>query len=113
LQIALFDRVPRIARAQRIVSVFRESSCLCLKWSGADWVPYLAGAADRGGTTMLVSPATDAPLRQGDGWMLATGLVWDGFCDLHRTSIGTPKRAFTQSAHAQLIGRLNWRNGGP
>jgi Xaa-Pro aminopeptidase len=99
-----FDRVPEIARAGAPLSkVFRDFQAQCLN-EGADWVPYLAGAADRGGYNDVISPATDAPLRQGDILMLDTGLVWDGyFCDFDRNfSIGTPS-ATTQSAHAQLI----------
>lgn len=99
-----FDRVPEIAREGIPLSkVFRDFQALCLS-EGADWVPYLAGAADSDGYNDVISPATDSRLCQGDVLMLDTGLVWDGyFCDFDRNfSVGEPGRA-TQSAHAQLI----------
>jgi Xaa-Pro aminopeptidase len=99
-----FDRVPEIAHdGVPLSKVFRDFQALCLN-EGADWVPYLAGAADRGGYSDVISPATDAPLRQGDILMLDTGLVWDGyFCDFDRNfNVGEPNNAI-QSAHGQLI----------
>lgn len=99
-----FDRVPEIARAGVPLSqIFRDFQALCLN-EGADWVPYLAGAADVGGYGDVISPATDAPLQKGDVLMLDTGLVWDGyFCDFDRNfSVGEPTQA-VQNAHAQLI----------
>jgi Xaa-Pro aminopeptidase len=99
-----FDRVHDIAgEGAPLSKVFRDFQALCLN-EGADWVPYLAGAADRGGYKDVISPATDTPLRQGDILMLDTGLVWDGyFCDFDRNfSVGAPSGA-TQRGHAQLI----------
>jgi len=99
-----FDRVPDIARAGVPLSeVFRSFQSLCLE-EGADGVPYVAGAADQGGYSDVISPATDAPLAHGDILMLDTGLVWDGyFCDLDRNySIGQPSTA-VQQAHSQLL----------
>lgn len=47
-----FARVPEIARTGVPLSqVFREFQALCL-YEGADWVPYLAGAAEQGGMVM-------------------------------------------------------------
>ncbi|MDX2483247.1 MAG: aminopeptidase P family N-terminal domain-containing protein, partial [Pseudodonghicola sp.] len=44
-----FARVPEIARAGGALDdLFRRFQCLCLE-EGADWVPYLAGAASPGG----------------------------------------------------------------
>ncbi len=103
-----FDRVSEIAREGVPLSkVFRDFQALCLS-EGADWVPYLAGAADSGGYSDVISPATDAPLRQGDVLMLDTGLVWDGyFCDFDRNfGVGEPSKA-TQSAHGQLIDAMH------
>lgn len=99
-----FDRVPEIARAGVPLSqVFRDFQRLCLE-EGADWVPYLAGAAEVGGYGDVISPATDAALVQGDVLMLDTGLIWDGyFCDFDRNfSLGAPSAAVA-TAHARLI----------
>ena len=87
-----FARVPEIARAGVPLSqVFREFQALCLH-EGADWVPYLAGAAEQGGYGDVISPASDDPLENGDVLMLDTGLVWDGyFCDFDRNfAVGAP-----------------------
>jgi Xaa-Pro aminopeptidase len=99
-----FARVPEIARVGAPLSdVFRGFQALCLQ-EGADWVPYLAGAAGQGGYGDVISPATDAPLAAGDVLMLDTGLVWDGyFCDFDRNfalGAATPDIA---SAHARLV----------
>ena len=99
-----FSCVPQIAGAGLSLSkIFRDFQGLCLA-EGADWVPYLAGAAAQGGYADVISPASDAPLASGDVLMLDTGLVWDGyFCDFDRNySIGAPSDA-VQSAHARLI----------
>ncbi|WP_299784228.1 Xaa-Pro peptidase family protein [uncultured Marivita sp.] len=99
-----FDRVQGTVRAGMLLSeVFRRFQMLCLE-EGADWVPYLAGAADLGGYGDVISPATDAPLAEGDVLMLDTGLVWDGyFCDFDRNfSVGPPEPS-VESAHSRLI----------
>lgn len=99
-----FARVGEIARPGVSLSeVFRKFQILCLD-EGADWVPYLAGAADQRGYADVISPASDNPLVSGDVLMLDTGLVWDGyFCDFDRNfSLGAPS-AEVSDAHAQLI----------
>lgn len=99
-----FARVPEIAAAGVPLSqVFRDFQRLCLE-EGADWVPYLAGAAAQGGYSDVISPASDAPLAMGDVLMLDTGLVWDGyFSDFDRNfSIGPASEA-THAAHVNLI----------
>ncbi len=99
-----FARVPSIARAGvPLDEVFRRFQMLCLE-EGADWVPYLAGASDRGGYTDVISPATEAPLAEGDVLMLDTGLVYDGyFCDFDRNwAIGAPTQT-VRDAHKRLI----------
>ena len=99
-----FDRVGEIARPGTPLSeVFRAFQRLCLE-EGADWVPYLAGAAEAGGYADVISPATEAPLAPGDVLMLDTGLVWDGyFCDFDRNySLGAPS-AEVRAAHARAI----------
>ena len=99
-----FDLVPESVSAGLPLSeVFRRFQILCLE-GGADWVPYLAGAADRGGYADVISPATDTPLELGDVLMLDTGLVWDGyFCDFDRNfSVGQP-RPEVIAAHSRLI----------
>ncbi len=99
-----FARVPEIAREGVPLSqVFRDFQRLGLQ-EGADWVPYLAGAAAEGGYADVISPASDGPLVRGDVLMLDTGMVWDGyFCDFDRNySVGTPAAAVA-SAHARLI----------
>jgi Xaa-Pro aminopeptidase len=99
-----FDRVPEIAKAGTPLSaVFRRFQMLCLD-EGADWVPYLAGAAEQGGYGDVISPASDKPLAQGDVLMLDTGLVWDGyFCDFDRNyAIGEPSAAVAEG-HRRLV----------
>jgi Xaa-Pro aminopeptidase len=99
-----FDRVPEIAAPGVPLSeVFRRFQMLCLE-EGADWVPYLAGAAGQGGYFDVISPATDAPLAPGDVLMLDTGAIRDGyFCDFDRNfSVGPPSPAVAE-AHARLI----------
>ena len=99
-----FARVPEIARAGvPLEQVFRRFQMLCLD-EGADWVPYLAGAAGRGGYADVISPAGPEPLEPGDVLMLDTGLVHEGyFCDFDRNwSVGPPPAAL-RDAHARLI----------
>lgn len=99
-----FARVPEIARAGApLDTVFRRFQMLCLE-EGADWVPYLAGGAEQGGYSDVISPATSAPLEPGDVLMLDTGLVWDGyFCDFDRNWSVGPARPEVKSAHARLV----------
>ncbi|MGR3512991.1 MAG: M24 family metallopeptidase [Paracoccaceae bacterium] len=99
-----FDRVPEIATPGTPLStVFRRFQMLCLE-EGADWVPYLAGAAGHGGYGDVISPATDVPLAKGDVLMLDTGLVWDGyFCDFDRNYALGPCPSEVNAAHARLI----------
>lgn len=99
-----FDRVGEIAAPGVALSqVFRDFQRLLLE-EGADWVPYLAGGAGPLGYGDVISPASDAPLAQGDVLMLDTGAVWDGyFCDYDRNyAIGTADPV-VQRAHTQLI----------
>lgn len=99
-----FGRVPEIARTGvALDEVFRRFQILCLE-EGADWVPYLAGGAEQGGYTDVISPASTVPLAAGDVLMLDTGLVWDGyFSDFDRNwSIGLARHE-VKSAHARLI----------
>jgi len=99
-----FARVPEIARAGvPLEEVFRRFQCLCLQ-EGADWVPYLAGAAEQGGYADVISPAKPEPLCPGDVLMLDTGVMRDGyFCDFDRNfSVGAPS-AEVRTAHAALI----------
>lgn len=103
-----FDRVPEIAtQGTPLSEVFRGFQSVCLD-EGADWVTYLAGAADQSGYSDVIAPATDAPLAKGDVLMLDTGLVWDGyFCDFDRNfSIGPPSGK-VQDAHTQVIDATN------
>lgn len=99
-----FDRVADIASPARpLVHVFRDFQRLCLE-EGADWVPYLAGAAGEGGYGDVISPAGDTPLRAGDVLMLDTGLVWDGyFCDFDRNFSVGHSAPDVRDAHAKLI----------
>ncbi len=99
-----FDRVPEIAgKGVALAQVFRDFQRLLLQ-EGADWVPYLAGSAGPEGYRDVISPASDAPLQEGDIMMLDTGAVWDGyFCDFDRNfAIGQASDA-AQTAHRQLI----------
>ena len=99
-----FERVPEIARiGQPLAPVFRDFQRLCLD-EGADWVPYLAGAAAPGGYGDVISPADDRPLEAGDVLMLDTGLVHDGyFCDFDRNfAVGSPSPDVA-AGHSRLI----------
>lgn len=99
-----FARVPEIASmGQPLAQVFRDFQRLCLD-EGADWVPYLAGAAAPGGYGDVISPADDRPLAAGDILMLDTGLVHDGyFCDFDRNFfVGRPS-ADVAEGHSRLI----------
>ena len=99
-----FARVPEIASmGQPLARVFRDFQRLCLD-EGADWVPYLAGAAAPSGYGDVISPADDRPLAAGDILMLDTGLVHDGyFCDFDRNfSVGRPS-ADVAEGHSRLI----------
>ncbi|MEM7718553.1 MAG: Xaa-Pro peptidase family protein [Pseudomonadota bacterium] len=103
-----FDRVPEIASVGVPLSqVFRDFQRLGLE-EGADWLPYLAGAAGINGYGDVISPASDAPLSRGDVLMLDTGLVWDGyFCDFDRNfALGEPSDV-VRSAHARLLGAVH------
>ena len=99
-----FERVPEIARVgQPLAAVFRDFQRLCLE-EGADWVPYLAGAAAKGGYGDVISPADERPLTAGDILMLDTGLVHDGyFCDFDRNfAVGIPSPDVA-AGHSRLI----------
>ena len=99
-----FARIPEIAELSvPLDQIFRRFQMLCLE-EGADWVPYLAGGAEAGGYTDVISPASETPLAAGDVLMLDTGLVWDGyFCDFDRNWSVGPANAAIQGAHASLI----------
>ncbi|MHA6326866.1 M24 family metallopeptidase [Roseivivax sp. CAU 1753] len=99
-----FARLPEILRPGRpLRRVFRDFQMLCLS-EGADWVPYLAGAAAQGGYPDVISPATEAPLAAGDVVMLDTGLQRDGyFCDFDRNVSMGPATDSVRIAHARLI----------
>lgn len=103
-----FARVPEIAQAGvPLEKVFRHFQMLLLE-EGADWVPYLAGAAGQDGYYDVISPATETPLAQGDVLMLDTGAVWDGyFCDFDRNfAVGAPS-GIAKSGHGRLIDAVN------
>ena len=99
-----FARLPEIAKAGRALDeVFRRFQMLCLE-EGADWVPYLAGSAGKGGYDDVISPASGRLLDMGDVLMLDTGVVWDGyFCDFDRNvAIGKSDLA-TEAGYERLI----------
>ncbi len=99
-----FARVAEIAHeGAALEQVFRRFQMLCLE-EGADWVPYVAGGAEQGGYSDVISPAGPQPLTKGDVLMLDTGVVRDGyFSDFDRNwSVGTPSAA-VRDAHARLI----------
>ena len=103
-----FARVPEIAREGiGLDVVFRRFQMLGLE-EGADWVPYLAGAAAPGGYADVISPASAEPLAAGDVLMLDTGFVKDGyFCDFDRNfSIGPPSQP-VRDGHVRLVEAVN------
>lgn len=99
-----FARVPEIAQAGvPLERVYRDFQRVCLD-EGADWLPYLAGAAAPGGYGNVISPADDRPLAAGDVLMLDTGLVHDGyFCDFDRNFAVIDVSAEVDVAHGKLI----------
>ena len=99
-----FRRVPEIAgEGVPLDRIFRQFQMLCLQ-EGADWVPYLAGGAEQGGYSDVISPARPVPLQQGDVLMLDTGLVWDGyFCDYDRNWSVGPVAPPVADAYKTLI----------
>ena len=88
-----------ISPAMPLEEVFRNFRIRALT-HGADDVPYLVGAAGKGGYQDVISPPNRRPLQTGDILMLDTGATWDGFfCDFDRYfAIGQPdddaKRAY-------------------
>lgn len=101
---AAFERVPEFARQGVPLSqVFRDFQITLLQ-EGSDWVSYVAGGAEQGGYSDVISPAHDRPLRDGDVLMLDTGAVRDGYyCDFDRNfSIG-PVADDVRRAHAALF----------
>ncbi|WP_375691087.1 M24 family metallopeptidase [Pseudooceanicola sp. LIPI14-2-Ac024] len=99
-----FARVPEVVhRGLPLSEVFRRFQVLCLE-EGADFVPYLAGAAAPGGYGDVISPADDRPLAAGDALMLDTGLIRQGyFCDFDRNFSVGPAAPEVRDAHARLI----------
>jgi len=99
-----FARVPEVARAGVALSqVFRDFQRLCLE-EGADFVPYLAGAAGPGGYEDVISPAGPEPLCRGDVLMLDTGLTQAGyFCDFDRNFSVAPPSGAVRATHAALV----------
>lgn len=98
-----FARVPEIVTpGSTLAQVFRHFQMLLLD-EGADWVSYLAGAADKSGYGDVISPAHDTPLQPNDLLMLDTGAVIQGyFCDFDRNwSIG-PAHPEVHAAHHVL-----------
>lgn len=80
-----FDRAPVLFHAgQPLREAFRAFRIALLQ-AGADDAPYLVGGAGQGGYGDVISPPTDAPLRDGDVLMLDTGATLGGyFCDFDR-----------------------------
>ena len=99
-----FDRMGEIAAPGVPLSrVFRDFHRLLLE-EGADWVPYLAGGAGPQGYADVISPATEAPLAEGDVLMLDTGAVRDGyFCDYDRNFAIARSSPAQRDAQARLI----------
>jgi len=99
-----FDRIEEIVQVGRPLSgIYRDFQALLLS-EGADWVPYVAGGAGQDGYPDVISPATEAPPRNGDILMLDTGAVRQGyFCDFDRNwSIGSAS-AEARSAYRLLF----------
>ncbi|MEM6589931.1 MAG: Xaa-Pro peptidase family protein [Pseudomonadota bacterium] len=99
-----FDRMGEIARVGvPLAQVFRDFQKLLLE-EGADWVPYLAGGVGPAGYGDVISPATDAPLAEGDVLMLDTGAIRGGyFCDYDRNFAIGWAGAEARAGHARII----------
>ena len=82
---AAFDRAASLFHeGQPLNEAFRAFKIALLQ-AGADDVPYLVGAAGRGGYGDVISPPDATPLRTGDVLMLDTGATRKGyFCDFDR-----------------------------
>ena len=82
---AAFGRAKDLFHAgQPLDQAFRAFKIALLQ-EGAEDVPYLVGAAGQGGYGDVISPPSDAPLREGDVLMLDTGATLRGyFCDFDR-----------------------------
>ena len=80
-----FDRLPGlVGEGVPLAEVFRRFKIALLQ-AGAEEVPYLVGGAGQGSYGDVISPPTDAPLRDGDLLMLDTGATLQGyFCDFDR-----------------------------
>ena len=95
-----FARMPgMLEEGLGLGALFRRFQIAALE-EGADWVAYLAGGSGRLGYGDVISPATDAPLREGDVVMLDTGIVVDGwFCDFDRNAVlGAPAPEVAEAA---------------
>ena len=99
-----FARLPqRVHAGIGLDEAFRRFRILLLE-EGADRVGYLAGAAGQGGYEDVISPATDAPLRDGDVLMLDTGAVRNGwFCDFDRNFAVARADDAVRDAHRRLV----------
>ena len=99
-----FARLPDLARPGVPLSHLFRFFRIALLEEGAANVPYLAGAAGEGGYGDVISPATDAPLVEGDVMMLDTGATLDGwFCDFDRNVSVGPPTAPVADAHRRLV----------
>lgn len=82
---AAFARAPGLIRAGQTMRAAFRAFRVALLEEGADDAPYLVGGAGPDGYADVVSPPTDAPLREGDVLMLDTGATLGGyFCDFDR-----------------------------
>lgn len=94
-----FQAVPDFVSAgQPLEDAFRLFRIALLQ-QGAEEVPYLVGASDRGGYSDVISPPSARPISEGDVLMLDTGASRRGyFCDFDRNwAIG---KALPQAAAA-------------
>ncbi len=99
-----FSRADELFSAGQPVSQAFRDFRVALLQAGADDVPYLVGGAGQGGYGDVISPPTDAPLREGDVLMLDTGSTRNGyFCDFDRNfAIGNADE------HARAAHRALW-----
>jgi len=107
---AAFERAKTLFyEGQPLSQAFRRFKIAILQ-EGADDVPYLVGAAGRGGYGDVISPPSDAPLQKGDILMLDTGACLQGyFCDFDRHfAVGyaddTAKKAYEKLWKATEVG---------
>ncbi len=114
---AAFESAADLFHAGQPLSEAFRAFKITLLQAGADDVPYLVGAAGRGGYGDVISPPDDKPLEKGDILMLDTGATLRGyFCDFDRNfainqCTDTARQAYDTLWQATEVGLQNAKAG--